>query len=392
MGKLLSTESTIKKIAREAGASLVGIASRSRLENAPPSADPRYKLPSAESAVCFAVKLSPDISRRFLAKKDWTGHCEERKGLVRTLYTIGDLLVNYLKGCGFEAVGVDINNTYRPETGTADITEMTEFLPDFAHRYAAVAAGLGRLGWSGNLLTPDNGAMVELGTVLTSACLVPDPLLDYSPCDHCKMCVAVCPVGMIGKNKTIDVTVAGLTETIAVKQPNTCCWIGCTGYHGLSHNGRWSNWSPYRLCHPIPTTKQELDALNISLQKADPQMQMGNNSFTDYRRAMFDPQWFTNTVCGNCRLVCWHDRHDREYNTSLVHKSGLAVLQLDGQHSATHGDIIEMDTPYLVKVALSKSEHALLGDFYYRPGTARAPIDDAVLTYITESTIENGKS
>jgi ferredoxin len=291
--------------------------------------------------------------------------------------------VSYLEDEGFDAVSININNTYRPEPGAADVTEMTEFLPDFAHRYGAVAAGFGRLGWSGNLLTQDYGALVELGTVLTSARLSPDPLLEKNLCDRCKMCVAVCPVGMIDKNKTINISVAGLTETIAAKQPNTCCWIGCTGYHGLSRNGKWSNWSPYRLYSPMPTSKPGLDALNISLQKADPQMQLGNNSFADYRRAMFDPEWFTNTVCGNCRLVCWRNHPDREYNASLVRQSGIAVLQLDGQHAVVHEDIIEVDTPYLVKVALSRSQYARLGESQYKPGTAKAPIDDAVLTYIT---------
>jgi len=78
---------------------------------------------------------------------------------------------------------------------------MTEFIPDFSHRYGAVAAGIGRLGWSGNLLTTDYGAMVELGTVLTSAKLEPDPLLENNPCDRCKLCTSVCPVEMISKKE-----------------------------------------------------------------------------------------------------------------------------------------------------------------------------------------------
>ena len=51
---------------------------------------------------------------------------------------------------------------------------MTEFHPEFSHRYAALAAGIRRLGWSGNLLTREFGALVELGSVLTSARLTPD--------------------------------------------------------------------------------------------------------------------------------------------------------------------------------------------------------------------------
>ncbi|MFC1865510.1 hypothetical protein ACFLYB_02205 [Chloroflexota bacterium] len=194
-------EKQIKNMAKESGASLVGIASKQRLYDAPPSGNSDYILPSAQSVISFALSIDRKTTRDFISKKDWLSHCEERKRIVRSLYIIGDRLVNFLKDLGFEAIGVDINNTYRPEPKASDITEMTEFIPDFAHRYGAVAAGIGRLGWSGNVLTTDYGALVELGTVLTSAKLESDPLLKKNPCDRCKLCTAVCPVEMMGNKK-----------------------------------------------------------------------------------------------------------------------------------------------------------------------------------------------
>ncbi len=103
------------------------------------------------------------------------------------------------------------------------------------------------------------------------------------------MCCLVCPVQMISTKVSKQVTVATITETIAQKRPNTCCWIGCSGYQGLSTSGTWSNWSPYQLARTLPEEKEELDALYISLQKADPQMQDKGNSFENYRQAAFDP-------------------------------------------------------------------------------------------------------
>jgi len=350
-------ENQIKNIARESGASLVGIASKQRLYDAPPSGNPDYLLPSAQSVVSFAVTLDRKIVRDFISKKDWFSHCYERKRIAQTLYTISDRLVNFLKSQGFEAIGVDINNTYRPEPDAGDITEMTEFIPDFAHRYGAVAAGIGRLGWSGNVLTSDYGAMVELGTVLTSAKLASDPLFEKNPCDRCKLCTAVCLVEMIGNKKSVTVSIAGITEEIAEKRPNTCCWIGCTGYHGLAPNKKWSNWSPYRLDYPLPRNKIELDALNIRLQKADPQMYLEENSFTDYRKAIFNPDWFSNTVCGNCRSVCWEKRDDREYNRRLIVNSGIIALNPDGEHIVADEEVVEVDTPYIVRVAMLKKKY-----------------------------------
>ena len=377
-------ESQIKIISREGGAALVGIASRERLYDAPPSGDPAYLLASARSIISFAVTLDRKISRDFLSKKDWLSHCEERKQLARSLYGIADSLVDFLKSEGFDAIGVDINNNYRPESGAGDVTEMTEFIPEFSHRYGAVAAGIGRLGWSGNLLTPDYGALVELGTVLTSAKLESDPLLENNPCDRCKLCTAVCPVEMMSKKKTIMVRVAGIDEEIAEKRPNTCCWIGCTGYHGLAPNNKWSNWSPYRLDYPLPQNKNELDALNIRLQKADPQMHLEENSFTDYRKAMFNPDWFTNTVCGNCRLVCWKNREDREENRRLIVNSGVVALKPDGEHIVAKEEVVEVDTPYIVRVAMLKKEYerALSSNELAVKVRAKSPMDTEVLSSI----------
>ncbi len=227
MGKL---ENRIKDIAKENGAALVGIASRERLMDAPLSGNPEYVLPSTRSIISLAMSIDKKPIKDFLGKKDWLSHGEDGKQLVQSLYLIGDKLTAFLRDNGHQAVAVDVNNDYRSEEGAADITEMAEFLPDFAHRYGAVAAGIARLGWSGNVLNPEYGALLELGTVLTSAELEPDLLLTENPCDTCKMCTLVCPVEMISKTETKQIRIAGITDKIAVKKPNTCCWIGCTGY------------------------------------------------------------------------------------------------------------------------------------------------------------------
>ena len=274
-------ETALRTLAERIGADLVGVTSQAVLAGGPPSADPCYLLPSAKSVISFAVSLDWRIATEFISKKTWKAHCKDRKQIARRLYRIGDALVERLKSSGHEAINVDLNNNYRPEENAADVSEMTAFHPDFSHRYAALASGIGRLGWSGNLLTREYGALVELGSVLTSAVLVVDEPIsdDDHPCDRCRMCSRVCPVDMIHPKVSTQVTVAGITETISQKRPNTCCWIGCTGYHGLSESGTWSNWSPYRLSQKLPAEKQGFDALCIQLQKADPQMQNPTNNF-----------------------------------------------------------------------------------------------------------------
>ncbi len=378
-------ETKLKSLALNLGADLVGLTSREVLAGAPPSADPCYLLPSANSVISFAVSLDRDTVIDFISKKKWQPHCDNRKAIAQTLYKIGDALVEKLRSGGHEAINVDINNNYRPEKDITDVTEMTEFHPEFSHRYSALAAGIGRLGWSGNLLTKEYGAQVELGSVLTSAVLSPDtPIPDKEhPCDRCKMCSLVCPVEMIHPKASTQVTVAGVTETISQKRPNTCCWIGCTGYEGLAASQTWSNWSPYRLGRTLPKEKRELDALCISLQKADPQMQDTDNSFSNYRRAVFDPDWFYYTVCGFCRSVCAPHREERLANRKLITDSGTVSLKFDGSHQATDQNTIEIQTPFGLSVVVA-SEELSKEQAKTRKWPGQFPLDREVIKYLCQ--------
>ena len=350
----------IKTIAREHGAALVGLASRERLSDAPPSGDPGYLLPSAQSVISFAIPYDRKALRDFFSKRSWHSWNLDKKENTRLLYVLSDHLVDFLKGEGFDALTVDINNNYRPESGAQDVTEIVAMVPDFSHRYGAVAAGLGRLGWSGNVITPQYGSAVLLGTVLTSAKLESDPLLEKNPCDACKMCVASCPVEMMHKEEGVKVTVAGITEQIARKRANNCCWIGCSGYHGLSPNKKWTIWSPYRVDTPLSRNDTKVDELCTRIRKADPDANMDEfNLYTNYRESFFDPDYLFYSVCGNCANVCWQNRKDRIENRKLLANSGIVILRANGERSVVQeeNDIVEMDTPFNVKVALLRKEY-----------------------------------
>ncbi len=355
--RMRNLEDKIKQLAQNSGAKVVGIASRERLLDAPPSGNPAYLLQSTRSIISFAIPYNREILKEYFSKRNWRVFGENQKSILKTLYAINDKLVNILHEEGHEALGVDTNCVYRPESEAGDITSMTEFVPDFSHQYGAVAAGLGRLGWSGNLLTPDHGAAVLLGTVLTSAPLQPDPLCEENPCDRCGFCTRVCPVEMMDKRKGDKAVVAGIIEEIAVRRPHTCCWIGCGDYHGLAPDGTWSNWSPYRVDRPLPEKKAEVDAMLVSLRKADPESREEPNPYTDYRAVAFDPEWSFSATCGNCANICWKDREDREENMHLVVDTGVVVLNSDGTREATREEIVELEAPYELRVAVSVSEY-----------------------------------
>ncbi len=377
-------EEQIKNIAREHGAKLVGIAARERLNDAPPSGDPGYLLPSARSVISFAIPFDRVALREFFTKKDWRSYNLNKKEIIRQFYVISDHLVDFLKSSGFHALTVDINNDFRPEPGARDVTELVAMLPDFSHRYGAVAAGLGRLGWSGNLMTPQYGSAVMLGTVLTSAELESDPLLEKNPCDGCKICVASCPVEMMHREESINVTIAGITESIARKRTSNCCWIGCSGYHGLSPNRKWSTWSPYRVDTPLPPDDKAVDALCTRIRKVDPDASLdGVNVYTNYRASFFDSDYLFLSPCGNCANVCWEDRKDRIENLRLLNSSGIVVLKANGERVVVHDEsqIIEVDTSFNVKVAMLRKEYqaALRGEIPLEDEKAHTLTDREVL-------------
>lgn len=68
-----------------------------------------------------------------------------------------------------------------------------------SHKPLAEAAGLGVMGIHRNVIHPQFGNFILLGTVLIDAPVTEEHHpLDFNPCLSCKLCVAACPVGAIG--------------------------------------------------------------------------------------------------------------------------------------------------------------------------------------------------
>lgn len=96
--------------------------------------------------------------------------------------SISLMLARLLDRAGFQAFVV-------PSSQTVDRTLLTGI---FSHKLAAHLAGLGWIGKSALLITPEQGPRVRWGTVLTDAPLEAGKPMDEM-CHDCEACVKACP-------------------------------------------------------------------------------------------------------------------------------------------------------------------------------------------------------
>jgi len=229
----------VKSLAKELGIDLIGVASSERFKEAPASAQPEAILPSTHSVLSMAIRMNLTIQNIHLTHS--TNDPFSRFGhslLAYKIDYIANEVANFLEDNGYEACPVP-----------ADSDLWSAFnQPLLSHRHAAVAAGLGYIGWSNNLITPEFGAGVKLATILTSAVLVSDPLLLGNNCPRCLACVNICPVEAIHPTESEAFILDGWVFEHSRYSKTKCLW-SCLGLiQGLE--GRQKNYA--RPAKPVP--------------------------------------------------------------------------------------------------------------------------------------------
>jgi epoxyqueuosine reductase QueG len=205
----MSLTDAVKKFAiEELDMDYVGITGVDRLSGAPEGHRPADILPGAKSVIVMAVRLPQGaVQAVFRSYEDGLRH-------VQCIYGAHaySLTPNYHL----------IFASYRMSRFLEKKAYITTPLPSgpgaggapFSHRHAAVAAGLGELGWLSILVTPDCGPRVRLVSVITKAELEPDPLYQGPKlCDptKCKVCIKICPMQAISDTKSKKVVIDGRT-------------------------------------------------------------------------------------------------------------------------------------------------------------------------------------
>ncbi|HQL10223.1 MAG TPA: (4Fe-4S)-binding protein [Lentisphaeria bacterium] len=215
------TAAEVKRVARELGADLCGIASMDRFDGAPKQQDPRYIFPDAKAAIVLAFRIPRGYMRGIEEGTYFASYTGMGYGHMNNVYMPGVMreLCCFLEDEGYEGVpipnmyiGASISFPRQAETPerSRSVREGLPFpdvMPDF--RIMAFAAGMGEFGYSKVFLTPEFGPMQRFVAILTDAELEPDPLFEGKICDRCMSCVRECSGKAISATETESIVVAG---------------------------------------------------------------------------------------------------------------------------------------------------------------------------------------
>jgi ferredoxin len=184
----------LREICLAAGADDVGFVSADNPDLASEVEHVQAALPGTKSYISLVVKMNRDNVRstaRSVANQEF-----HRSGEV--LNEAAHRIVRQLQDAGYRVLNPSATFPMEMDNFPGRIWVV-------AHKPVAVAAGLGVMGIHRNVIHPKFGNFVLLGTILVDAPISSygEPL-DYSPCLECKLCVAACPVGAIGKNGEFD--------------------------------------------------------------------------------------------------------------------------------------------------------------------------------------------
>jgi Fe-S-cluster-containing hydrogenase component 2 len=184
----------LRKICLDAGVDDVAFASVDNPDLVSEVAHVQEALPGTRSYISLVVKMNRDNVRstaRSVANQEF-----HRSGEI--LNEAAHRITRTLEDRGYRALNPSA-------TFPMEMDRFPGRIWVVAHKPVAVAAGLGVMGIHRNVIHPRFGNFILLGTILVDADISAygEPL-DYSPCLECKLCVAACPVGAIGKDGQFD--------------------------------------------------------------------------------------------------------------------------------------------------------------------------------------------
>lgn len=227
----------VREAALDAGADLVGFAPISRFDEAPPELHPRTIFPQTRTVIALAVRQLRGALKAVEEGTYWQAYNCDSYWYLNEVFAPQILrrIVLFLEGEG--QTSVPVHNPFRPHTGRRIRDDQPSGPDGFVSlRAVGVAAGLGELGHSKVLLTPQFGPRQRVFAVFTDAELEPTPLFEGEVCDGCLSCVRECEACAIGKVRSQKLSIEGREYSHAPLDASACAHV---------HRGDDPRFSPF---------------------------------------------------------------------------------------------------------------------------------------------------
>jgi len=173
--------------ARDLGAELVNCCSVEKWQEIPqqkPEFYPQNIWPWSEKVIVLGIPLfAPmiDTTPSIVYQELYT---TSNKLLDEMAYRLSSYIVTQL---GYKAIFFPRDCYY----GIDDLVANPSAA--FSHVLAAYYAGMGTIGDSHNLITPEFGPRVRMVSIITDAPIAADPMIEKDLCIHCGQCLKHCP-------------------------------------------------------------------------------------------------------------------------------------------------------------------------------------------------------
>ena len=189
----------VKRYAKSLGVDMVGIAPVERFKNAPLRMSPKGLLPESKSVIVLGIHhldCAVELGG-YPTPHDIGPYGTQSSVMNPMLDDFAFKVARFLEDKGYKTLPIPVTNIWRYNPyKDLDVS----FAPDLAHRYAAVAAGLGEIGWSGLFLSSEFGPRQRIISIITEVELIPDPMYEGEKlCDKCMECVKHCPTDAFRK-------------------------------------------------------------------------------------------------------------------------------------------------------------------------------------------------
>lgn len=208
---------------KHAGYDLVGVPPMGCFDGLPPREHPLSIFPDGKSVIVVGTHI-----RRGQFRSMEEGSLWQTPGRWLTSF---EGVVRYIESQGYECVPyAPLDAPKMPNRPVRDGLCAPNGVR-LSVEYAAVAAGLGEIGYHGMFMTETYGTRQMLGLLVTDMPISPSPMSNTSICDSCMECVNACPLQAISADESAQLACNGRSMRIGAINANACrsCPNGVSG-------------------------------------------------------------------------------------------------------------------------------------------------------------------